>query len=303
MTGDAFPAYRRLLASGRLDERIRALHGMLSSCEVCPRLCGVDRVAGGIGFCGGGLQAMVASYGPHYGEEAPLVGRGGSGTIFFAGCNLRCCFCQNYEISHLSEGREVSVEDLAAMMLELQGRGCHNVNLVTPTHFAPQIVAAVKSAAEGGLCVPIVYNCGGYESLKTLRLLEGVVDIYMPDIKFLNAPASIRYFNAADYPGAAKAALKEMHRQVGDLILKDGLAARGLLVRHLVMPGWLADSREVFRFLAREVSADTFVNVMGQYRPCYRSREFPEIADRLSGKDHGEAISLASEAGLRRIYY
>jgi putative pyruvate formate lyase activating enzyme len=303
MTGDTFPAYQQLLASGRFDARIAALYGMLSSCSLCPRGCRVDRTDGGTGFCGGGLAPKVASYGPHFGEEGPLVGRNGSGAIFFAGCNLGCCFCQNYEISHLREGREVSIEGLARIMLDLQDHGCHNINLVTPTHFAPQIAGAVRTAAQEGLRLPIVYNCGGYESLEALGLLEGLVDIYMPDFKFRTKSASERYLNAPDYPEVAGSALREMHRQVGDLVIRDGLALRGLLVRHLVMPGHLEDSGEVFRFLAEEISNTTFVNVMGQYRPCYRSGDFPEIAGRLSGEEHRQALALAREAGLTRIYY
>jgi putative pyruvate formate lyase activating enzyme len=262
----------------------------------------VDRTAGERGFCKGGPGAAVASSGPHFGEEAPLVGRRGSGTIFFAGCNLGCLFCQNYEISHLAEGSEVDTETLAGMMLDLQDRGCHNINLVTPTHFVPQIVAAVKRAAERGLGLPIVYNSGGYETPAALRLLDGIVDIYMPDFKFRDVRASQRYLGAPDYPGVAEAALREMHRQVGDLVIKDGLALRGLLVRHLVMPGHTDDSREVFRFLAEEISVTTFVNVMGQYRPCYRSAEFPEIAGRLASGEHRLALRLAREMGLKRIY-
>ena len=303
MNSDTYPSYRRLLASGRFEDSMRALDGMLSSCSLCPRLCRVDRKAGKTGFCNGGLETRVSSFGPHYGEETPLVGRGGSGTIFFAGCNLGCCFCQNYEISHLCEGREVSVEDLAGIMLRLQDMGCHNVNLVTPTHFVPEIAQAVKAAAGQGLNLPIVYNCGGYERVETLRLLEGIVDIYMPDFKFWSALSSERYLSAPDYPAVARAALKEMHRQVGDLIIREGLALRGLLVRHLVMPGHPADSRSIFTFIAEEVSRATFVNVMAQYRPCYRSGEFPEIASRTTGEEFAQALELAHQAGLTRIYY
>jgi putative pyruvate formate lyase activating enzyme len=303
MSSNAYPGYRRLIASGRFDERLAALDGMLSACNLCPRLCGVNRLCGETGYCDGGSMALVSSFGPHYGEEAPLVGRGGSGTIFFAGCNLRCCFCQNYEISHLCEGGETSVEDLAGIMLRLQEMGCHNVNLVTPTHFTPQIAEAVKAAAGEGLELPIVYNCGGYESLETLSLLEGIVDIYMPDFKFWSAASAERYLNAPDYPVIARSALKEMHRQVGDLVIRDGLASRGLLVRHLVMPGHLDDTREILAFLARELSPATFVNVMAQYRPCYRSGEFPEIARRPTHEEFTLALRLGDEAGLTRIYY
>lgn len=303
MNADAYPAYRRLLASGRFEERIAALRQCLASCRLCPRRCAVDRTAGRLGFCKGGMEAGVSSFGPHYGEEQPLVGSGGSGTIFFSGCNLGCCFCQNYEISHLSEGRETPVEHLAATMLKLEEMGCHNVNLVTPTHFAPQIAEAVKAAAAAGLCIPVVYNCGGYESVETLRLLDGIVDIYMPDFKFWNVASSERYLNAPDYPEVARAAVKEMHRQVGDLVVREGLALRGLLVRHLVMPGHLDDAREILSFLARDVSAETFVNVMPQYRPCYRSSEYPEIAASPTHDEFVRALHFGEEAGLKRIYY
>ena len=303
MTADAYPGYRRLAASGKIDDRVTSLKARLAPCRLCPRLCEVNRTGGATGFCKGGFRASVSSFGPHYGEEAPLVGSGGSGTIFFAGCNLGCCFCQNHEISHLCEGREVSTEDLAGTMLGLQEMGCHNVNLVTPTHFTPQIAEAVRVAAAGGLRLPIVYNCGGYENVETLRLLEGIVDIYMPDFKFWSAASSERYLNAPDYPEAARSALKEMHRQVGDLIVRDGLALRGLLVRHLVMPGHLEDSREILKFLAEEVSTRTFVNVMAQYRPCYRSSDFPEIAGRPTHEEFTRALHFGDRAGLTRIYY
>ena len=244
----------------------------------------------------------VASYGPHYGEESPLVGRYGSGTVFLAGCNLGCCFCQNYEISHLAEGREVSVEDLSAIMIELEAGGCHNINIVTPTHFVPQILRAVAAAAARGLSVPIVYNCGGYESIETLRLLENVVDIYMPDLKFLKGASSDKYCGAPDYPAVAERAIREMHRQVGDLVVKNQLAKRGLLVRHLVMPGQLDDSKRVFEFLATEISPETFVNVMDQYRPCFNAGRFPEIATKLKRGEFTSALEAAREAGLKRVY-
>jgi putative pyruvate formate lyase activating enzyme len=303
MTADAYPGYRRLAVSGKIDDKVAALKARLSPCRLCPRRCEVNRTVGATGYCKGGSSASVSSFGPHYGEETPLVGRGGSGTIFFAGCNLGCCFCQNYEISHLCEGREVSTEDLAFMMLRLQEMGCHNVNLVTPTHFTPQIAEAVSVAAVGGLRLPIVYNCGGYESVGTLRLLEGIVDIYMPDFKFWSAASSERYLNATDYPEAARSALTEMHRQVGDLVIRDGIALRGLLVRHLVMPGHPEDSREILEFLAEEVSTRTYVNVMAQYRPCYRSSDFPEIAGRPTHEEFTRAVRSGERAGLTRICY
>jgi putative pyruvate formate lyase activating enzyme len=302
MASDCYPSYRKLLSSSGFDNLLARADLKLSRCDLCPRRCGVDRTAGELGFCRGGLLPRVASYGPHYGEESPLVGRHGSGTIFLAGCNLGCCFCQNYEISHLVEGREVGVEDLSEMMTELEASGCHNINVVTPTHFVPQIIRAVMTAAVRGLSVPIVYNCGGYENVETLRLLENVVDIYMPDLKFLSAASSERYCGAPDYPSVAKQAIGEMHRQVGDLIVKNGLAKRGLLVRHLVMPGQLDDSRRIFEFLATEISLETFVNVMDQYRPCFNAGRFPEIATRLDRGDFASALEAAREAGLKRVY-
>ncbi|MFZ1948340.1 MAG: radical SAM protein [bacterium] len=296
-----YPSYLPLAASGRLAGRIEAAYKRLASCDLCPRRCGVDRTRGQLGFCRGGLLPQVSSSGPHFGEEPELVGRNGSGTIFLTGCNLRCSFCQNYELSHYMAGGETRPEDVAGLMLRLEGLGCHNINLVTPTHFLPQLLAAVAAAAAGGLTLPVVYNCGGYEDVEALRLLEGVVDIYMPDFKFWSPEASRRYLDAPDYPEVARAALREMHRQVGDLVVEDGIALRGLLVRHLVMPGGIEDARSIFGFLSREISPGTFVNVMDQYRPCYRAGEFPEIAHRLGRREFRAALGAAREAGLERI--
>jgi putative pyruvate formate lyase activating enzyme len=297
----SYPSYVSLAASGQLAGRIETAYKRLASCDLCPRRCGVDRARGRLGFCKGGLLPQVSSSGPHFGEEDVLVGRNGSGTIFFTGCNLRCSFCQNYEISHYMAGGETGTEDLAALMLRLERLGCHNINLVTPTHFLPQIVAALSSAAEAGLRLPVVYNCGGYEDLDALRLLEGIVDIYMPDFKFWSPAASARYLEAPNYPEIARAALREMHRQVGDLVVREGLAVRGLLVRHLVMPGGVADASSVFDFLSREISRETFVNVMDQYRPCYRAGRFPEIARKLKPDEFEAALAAARRAGLERI--
>jgi putative pyruvate formate lyase activating enzyme len=243
----------------------------------------------------------VSSHGPHFGEEPQLVGRRGSGTIFLAGCNLRCCFCQNYELSHGLEGREVPPEEVGFMMLRLEELGCHNINLVTPTHYTPQLLEAVKVAAVEGLAIPLVYNCGGYESLETLALLDGVVDIYMPDFKFWTEAPAARYANAPAYPETARLAVREMHRQVGDLVIEGGVATRGLLVRHLVMPGLAGEARGIFDFLAREISRDTFVNVMDQYRPCWQADRFPEIARRPGREEFAEALKLARQAGLTRV--
>jgi len=303
MAGKHYPSYRRLFAAGKLDERIQASREAARICTICPRKCGVDRLAGDVGFCREGRYARVSSAGPHFGEESPLVGHHGSGTIFFSGCNLGCCFCQNYDISHLGHGREVTADELAEMMLGVEKSGCHNINLVTPTHFVPQILEALKIAIPGGLSVPVVYNCGGYESVYTLKLLEDVVDIYMPDFKFWNADDSRRYLDAPDYPEICRSALREMHRQVGDLSVQNGLALRGLLVRHLVMPAKEDQTKAIMEFLARELSADTFVNVMEQYRPCYHAERFPEIDRRLSAEEFAEALKIAEEAGLNRVYH
>jgi putative pyruvate formate lyase activating enzyme len=245
---------------------------------------------------------VVSSYSPHFGEEDPLVGNGGSGTIFFTHCNLLCLFCQNYEISHLGEGREVSPDRLAGVMLHLQEQGCHNINFVSPSHVVPQILVALPMAIEGGLKVPLVYNTGGYDSLETLRLLEGVFDLYMPDLKFMDGEVSQRYCRAKDYPERARAAIREMHRQVGDLALDArSIAQGGVLVRHLVLPGGMAGTREAMRFLAREVSPDTYVNVMAQYHPCGDAREHPPLNRRITGKEYEEALKIALEEGIHRL--
>lgn len=298
---DAWPSYLVLHESGELARRTREARERLSPCTVCPRECGADRLAGADCYCGGGELARVCSASPHFGEERPLVGTGGSGTIFLAGCNLRCVFCQNYEISHLRQGTEVDTAELANLMVRLQGLGCHNINFVTPTHYVPQILAALGPAIERGLRVPLVYNSGGYDGRETLRLLDGVVDIYMPDAKYADPEVAERLSGARDYPEVMRAALREMHRQVGDLeIDAEGLARRGLLVRHLVLPGGLAGTPEVMRFLA-SLSRDTYVNVMAQYRPCFRAEEYPELNRRLSAEEYHEAVEAALAAGLHRL--
>ncbi len=301
MSGKHYPSYLRLFAAGNLDERIRAARALLRACTLCPRECGVDRLAGASGFCREGHRARISSAGPHFGEEGPLVGSHGSGTIFFTGCSLGCCFCQNYDISCLGHGREVTAGELADTMLGLEKSGCHNVNLVTPTHFVPQILEALKIARPGGLSVPLVYNCGGYESVQSLKLLQDVVDIYMPDFKFWSTEDAGRYLDASDYPEMCRSALKEMHRQVGDLTVQNGLALRGLLVRHLVMPDKMDQTKAIMEFVARELSADTFVNVMDQYRPCYHAERFPELDRRLSAGEFAKALETAKEAGLKRL--
>ncbi len=297
---DITPLYLGL-GDNELRERIKNAFELIKGCRLCPRQCGVDRTEGETGFCRTADIAIVSSWGPHFGEESPLVGRHGSGTIFFTHCNLGCLFCQNYTISHLGEGMEVSSERLASIMLELQGLGCHNINLVTPTHQVPMILDALPHAIERGLSVPIVYNTGGYDSVETLRLLEGIVDIYMPDFKYVDPEVARRYSLAEDYPDVAKAAIKEMHRQVGDLVIRDGIALRGLLVRHLVLPEGLAGTEEVVRFIAEEISPNTYLNIMAQYHPCYKAFDYPPLDRRISSREYKEALNAAIKAGIKRI--
>ncbi|MBS3957579.1 MAG: radical SAM protein [Clostridiales bacterium] len=274
----------------------------LRECRACPHECAVDRTAGERGVCRAGALACVSSAGPHFGEEGPLVGRGGSGTVFFAWCNLHCVFCQNYDISQLGHGEDVTASELADIFLGVQRAGCENVNLVSPTHFAPQILEALDVAASRGLDLPLVWNTGGYESLATLALLDGVVDVYMPDLKYADPATAARLSGAADYPERAFAALREMHRQVGDLTLDErGIARRGLLVRHLALPAGLAGTPEVMAFLAEEISRDTYVNVMDQYRPCHRAGEHPELRRRITAEEYADAVAAARAAGLHRF--
>lgn len=299
---EGWPAYLKLAAEGLLEERVAKAQEILKSCRLCPRECKVNRLAGEIGYCRTGAHAVVSSYSPHFGEEDPLVGRGGSGTIFFTHCNLLCLFCQNYEISHLGEGQEVGPDRLAKFMLTLQEMGCHNINFVTPTHVVPQILSALGLAIAGGLRIPLVYNTGGYDSLETLKLLDGLVDIYMPDLKFMDGEVAYKLCRARDYPQRAKEAIKEMHRQVGDLIINEkGLAERGLLIRHLVMPGGLAGTREAMRFLAQEISKNTYVNIMAQYRPCGEASKYPPLNRRITQAEYDEALAIAQEEGIHRL--
>ena len=298
----ATPSYLTLHQRGVLVERVRAAQELLRACTVCPRLCRVNRFESRLGKCGTNALPVVSSYNPHFGEEAPLVGRHGSGTIFFTSCSLHCVFCQNWDVSHDRFGARVADEQLAAMMLDLQARGCHNINLVTPTHMVAQVLSALAVAAAAGLRVPLVYNTGGYDRVETLRRLDGVVDIYMPDLKFLDPSAAARYLGAADYPEVARAALVEMHRQVGDLVTDPhGVATRGLLVRHLVMPGDLSGVREVARFLARRISPHTYLNVMDQYHPCGDACRYPEIARPLAPAEFDAALDACREEGLVRL--
>jgi len=283
-------------------ERAIQARELLTKCKLCPRECEVNRLKGERGLCGGGRLARLASVGPHFGEERVLVGRHGSGTIFFAGCSLRCSFCQNYQISHLNQGEEVSGEKLAEEMLYLQYIGCHNINLVTPTHFLPQVIEALSIAFCKGLELHIVYNCGGYESLEALKLLDGLVDIYMPDLKFTDPEVGERLCQAADYYPVAQEAIKEMHHQVGDLEVDGrGIARRGLLLRHLVLPDGLAGTQEAMRFIAQEVSLHTYVNIMAQYHPYYQATDSPQLNRKITGEEYLKALEIARGYGLYRF--
>jgi len=293
--------YLTLQQSGELTKRIAQLATILEHCTLCPRSCKVNRIDGEKGFCRTGKNAAVASYCAHFGEESCLVGASGSGTIFFSNCNLGCIFCQNYRISHQGEGIEADSGQLAAIMISLQKQGCHNINLVTPSHVVPQIAAALPAAIGKGLTLPLVYNSSGYDSVDTLRLLDGIVDIYMPDFKFWSSKSAKRFANAPDYPDKARIAISEMHRQVGDLQTdNDGIAVKGLLVRHLVMPGCLAETKEIMNFLAK-LSDQTYVNVMEQYRPLYKAKNFPPIDKPLSHEEYEQAVRFARQAGLKRL--
>ena len=298
-----YPSYLELIKSGEIDKRIEELYRLASPCKLCPRRCKAKRKEGNVGFCGASLEAKVSSYDLHFGEEPPISGYRGSGTIFFTGCNMGCVFCQNYTISHYRHGSDVTVEKLANMMLYLQRSGAHNINLVTPTPHLPAIVEAVKLAGERGLRIPIVYNTGGYELPEVLELLEGIVDIYMPDMKYGNSEMAKKYSKAPRYVEFCKESLKVMHKQVGVLELdRDGVARRGLLVRHLVLPNGIAGTREVFRFIAEEVSRDTFISLLSQYYPAYRAYEFKELSRRITREEFEEAKALLQEFGLRNAY-
>lgn len=295
------PCYLTLHECGELEARIAQLRGVLESCTLCPRQCGVNRAQDERGICRAGKDLEISSAFAHFGEEAPLVGRHGSGTIFLTHCNLRCVFCQNYDISHLGEGETISSLGLAKCMVALQKHGCHNINFVTPTHFVPQIVSALPAAIEMGLQVPLVYNCGGYESLSVLKLLEGIIDIYMPDAKFADSEVATKYCKAPEYPEVVKAVLKEMHRQVGVLAInREGIAERGVLIRHLVMPEGLAGTEELMMFISRELSPDSYVNVMAQYHPQYKASHYPELNRRITASEFLSALAAARRSGLHR---
>jgi putative pyruvate formate lyase activating enzyme len=295
-----YPSYLNL-SKKELKKRIEKALSFLNPCRVCPRKCHVNRLKNERGFCRLGRMAKVSSFHPHFGEEKCLVGKFGSGTIFFTSCNLACVFCQNYEISQLDYGEEVSKENLAQMMISLQKIGCHNINLVTPTPQVPQILEALEIAIEKGLKIPLVYNSNGYDSVETLKILDGIVDIYMPDFKYSDDEIALKYSLVKNYFEIAKMAIKEMHRQVKDLIINEGLAIKGLLVRHLVLPNKLAGSEKIFKFLAEEISKDTFLNIMDQYQPYYKAFDYPEISRRITHQEYQEAINLAKKYRLHRF--
>ena len=296
------PVYLRSYSSSRLRLQAEKSGASLQECCLCPRQCHADRTAGETGYCRTGELAVVASYDAHFGEEEPLVGQNGSGTIFFSYCSLLCNFCQNYGISHAGEGQPVSDEQLAWIMLRLQDHGCHNINFVTPSHVVPQIIRSVSLAAEKGLRIPLVYNTSGYDRVETLRLLDGVIDIYMPDFKFWDPDVGQLTCNAPDYPQHARAALKEMHRQVGDLVLdENGIAQRGLLVRHLVLPENMAGTSDVMKFIAGHISANTYVNIMPQYRPCGTAHQVPGLDRSITTREYQAAIESARSQGITRL--
>ena len=301
---DFEPAYMELFHSGELYRRSRQALRSLANCKVCPRDCEVNRLNNEHSVCKTGRKARVGSYAPHYGEEDCLRGTNGSGTIFFSLCNLKCVFCQNYDISQDGDGVEVSPEDLAGMMLDLQNRGCHNINFVTPEHVVPQILEALPLAVQMGLRLPLVYNTGAYDSMESMQMMEGIVDIYMPDFKYWSNERSQKYLKAKDYPETARTVIKEMHRQVGDLVLdENGLAKRGVLLRHLVMPEGLEDAENIMKYLSKEISADTYLNIMAQYFPAGKVNEikYQEINRRPHSQELATVEQIARQCGLYRF--
>lgn len=282
-----------------LKANLKKAREALENCELCPRRCGVNRLRGKKGFCKAGDKPAVYSWLSHPGEEPPISGKKGSGTIFFAHCTMRCVYCQNYKFSQLAAGKEVSTKDLAGIMLALQKNGCHNINLVTPTHYVPQIIEALFIASESGLNIPIVYNTSGYELVSTLKLLDGIIDIYLPDMRYGDEGSAKRFSNAPDYVTINQEAVKEMYRQVGGLALnEDGVAKKGLVIRHLVLPSGLAASEKVFKFISENVSKDIYISLMSQYQPVYRASEFIEINRKINKKEYEEVFNMLLKYGL-----
>lgn len=301
-SGEKFPSYIDLHRNGILAKRAEQLYSIYENCHLCPRDCWVNRIKGQTGKCQATAELMVSSAAPHFGEESPLVGRGGSGTIFFSNCNLRCIYCQNYTISIEGEGLEISDKRLAETMMKLQKMGCANINLVTPTHYLPGIIRALEKAVPMGLRIPLVYNTSGYEKLEILQLLDGIVDIYLPDCKYMDPAQAAKYSDGAyNYPHYAKIALKEMFRQTGDLQVLRGVAVRGLIVRHLVLPNGISGTKEFLKFVAGNLSKTTYINIMRQYRPEYKALEYPELSRRITREEYSEALSWAKQYGLQRL--
>jgi putative pyruvate formate lyase activating enzyme len=297
-----FSSYMKLYKSGELSRRVRQLKSIYESCHLCPRDCQVDRTKGQVGRCQASDRVKVSSAYPHFGEEAPLVGKYGSGTIFFSNCGLRCVYCQNYTISIEGEGVEIADRRLAESMLSLQKMGCHNINLVTPTHYVPSIVCALEKAIQKGLRIPLVYNTSGFDKLDILQLLDGIVDIYMPDCKYMDPKHAAMYSDGAyNYPHYVKIALKEMFRQVGDLVVERGIARRGLIIRHLVLPNRIAGTEQFLKFVSENLSKTTYINIMRQYRPEHKATEYPDIGRKLKRQEYVEALHWAKKLGLTRL--
>jgi len=302
--GDSWrPAYERLEEEGKFAQRIQQAYGIFERCQLCPRRCGVNRKKGEKGFCRAPARPVIFSYHPHFGEEEPITGVNGSGTIFFSNCNLRCVFCQNWPIAHEGQGKEMGDEDLADIMIQLQKIGCHNINLVTPTHVMPNILKATQIACRKGLRLPLVYNTSGYERLEILKILDGIVDIYMPDLKYMDDEMAAKYSSGAqDYPEVTQKAILEMHRQVGELFIDHrGIALRGLIIRHLVMPNRVAGTEKFVKWVAENLPKSTYVNIMAQYHPEYKAFDYPEIARRITREEFLEAMDAAKKYGLTNL--
>lgn len=301
MRRDLYPSYLRNLSIAEFSERVNQALGKLEVCSICPLNCGVNRLEDKKGVCLTGRYAQISSYGPHHGEEKPLSGWHGSGTIFFSRCNLHCVFCQNADISQEGFGKEVTTEEMAEIMLELQRMGCHNINLVSPSHVVPQILEAIFVASQSGLNLPIVYNCGGYDSVETLKLLDGVIDIYLPDMKYADEMIAKKYSRVPNYPKINQKAVLEMYRQVGDLVMEEnGIAVKGLLVRHLIMPNGMAGTEKLIQFLAENISRNIYLNLMDQYWPAYQANRYPEINRRITRSEFERAIDIARKMDLQR---
>lgn len=294
-----YPKYLKTYQDGSLQEKADRLYGELENCAICPRNCRVNRLENKIGFCKTGKKAMVYSYMSHYGEEPAISGENGSGTIFFSHCNLRCLYCQNYEFSQLAKGKEVEEEELTSFMLELQKQGCHNINFVTPTHVIAQILKALILAIPRGLNIPLVYNTSGYDSVETLKLLDGIFDIYLPDARYADSKIALKFSQAEDYPAVNQKALQEMHRQVGvSQLNQTGIIESGLIIRHLVLPDNLSGTDEIMRFIASKLSKDTYISLMSQYFPCYKAEDYPEISRRVSRQEYQKAMDIMHGCGL-----